>query len=59
MSSDLEDSNEADDWKSTNSNKGELVIAYNNKAGNNTLHPRVFDALYIKPNDEGNGHLIY
>ena len=59
MSSDLGDPNEADDRKSTNSHKGDLVIAYNTKAGNNTLRPRVFYALYIKPNDDGNGHLIY
>ena len=59
MNSDLEDPNEADDWKSTNSHKGELVIAYNTKAGNNTLCPRVFYILYIKPNDNSNGHLIY
>ena len=59
LSSNLEDPNEADDWKSTNNQKGELVIAYNTKAGNNTLRPRVFYTLYIKPNDDGNGHLIY
>ena len=57
LSSDL--ANEADDWKSTNNHKGELVIAYDTKAGKNTPHPRVFYALYIKPNDDGNGHLIY
>ena len=59
MSSDLEDPNEADDWKSTNSHKGELVIAYDNKSGNNTLHLKVFYALYIEPNGNGSGHLIY
>ena len=32
LNSDLEDPNEADDWKSTNSHKGELVIAYNTNA---------------------------
>ena len=59
LSSDLEDPNKADDWKSTNSHKGELVFAYNTKVGENTLHPRVFYTLYIEPNDNGNGHLIY
>ena len=59
LSSDLEDPNGADKWKSTNSHKDELVIAYNNKAGYNKLHPKVFYALYIKPNDDNNGHLIY
>ena len=59
LNSDLEDLNEANDWKSTNSHKGELVIAYNTKAGNNTLCPRVFYVLYIEPNDDGNGRLIY
>ena len=24
-----------------------------------TLQPRVFYALYVRPNDDGNGHLIY
>ena len=45
--------------KSTNSHKGELIIDYDNKVGNKTLHPRMCYALYIRPNDIGNGHLIY
>ena len=57
--SDLEDLNGTDDWNSTNSHKSELVIAYNNKVGNNTLHSKMFYALYIKPNNDNNGHLIY
>lgn len=56
---DLEDLYRTNNWKSTNSHKGELVIAYDNKVGNKTLHPMVFYALYIRPNDIGNGHLIY
>ena len=56
LSSHLEDPNKANDWKSINSHKGELVIAYNTHAGNNTLRPRIFYALYIGPNDNGNGH---
>ena len=59
LSSNLEDPNGTDDWKSTNSHKCELVIAYDNKTGNNTLHPKVFYALYIKPNGDNNSHLIY
>ena len=59
MNSDLEDPNGTDDWNSTNSHKSELIIAYNNKARNNTLHPKVFYALYIKPNGDNNGHLIH
>ena len=59
MCSDPEDSNKFNDWKSTNSHKAELVIACNNKAGNNTLHPKVFYALYIEPNGDNNYHLIY
>ena len=55
---DLEDPYGTDDWKSTNSHKSELIIAYNNKA-NNTLHSKVFYALYIEPNGDNNGHLIY
>ena len=53
------DQNEAVDWNNTNSHKGELVIAYDNKVGNRTLCQRVFYALYLRPNDDGNGHLIY
>ena len=57
---DLEAPYRTNDWKSTNSHKGELVIAYNNKVENKTLHPRVFYALYIKPDvDISKGHLIY
>ena len=56
---DLEDPYRTDDWKRTSSHKGELVIAYNNKVGNKTLHRRVYYVLYIRPNDIGNGHLIY
>ena len=55
----LQDLYRTDDWKSTNSHKGELVIAYDNKVGNKTLRPRVFYALYIRPSDNDNGHLIY
>ena len=54
ISSDLEDL----DWNSTDSLKGELIITYNNKVRYKTLHPRVFYALYVKPNEEGNEHLI-
>ena len=58
LSSDLEDPNGADDWKSTNSHKSELVITYNNKTGNNTLHPKVLYIVYWT-NGDNNGHLIY
>ena len=47
------------DWNSTDSYEGELVIAYNNKVGNKTLLPIAFYAFYIKPNENGNRHLIY
>ena len=56
---DLEDSYGIDDWNSTNICKSELIIAFNNKARNNTLHPKVFYALYIEPNDDNDGHVIY
>ena len=59
MNYDQEESYRTDDWKSTNSHNSELVIAYDNKVGNKTLHPRLFYALYIRPNDIGNGYLIY
>ena len=59
LSYDLEDLNKIDDWNSTNSHKGELVITYNNNTENNTLRQRIFYVLYIGPNNDGNGHLIY
>ena len=59
LSSHLEDPNEANDWKPTNNHKGELVVAYNTNAGNNTLRSRAFYVLYIGPNDSSNGHLIF
>ena len=59
MNYDLEGPYGIDDWKSTIYHKNELVIAYNNKARNNTLHSKVFYALYIKPKDDNNSHFIY
>ena len=59
LSIDLEDQNEAVDWNNTNSHRGEPVIAYDNKVGARTLHPRVFFVLYVRPNNDGIGHLIY
>ena len=56
---DSEDQNEAVDWKITRGHEGELVIAYDNKVGNRTLCPKAFYALYVKPNEDGNRHLIY
>ena len=56
---DLEKLYRTDDWKSTNSHKGKLVIAYYTTVGYKTLHPRVFYALYIGPNDVDNRHLIH
>ena len=46
-------------WSSTDSYKGELIIAYDSKVRYKTLHPRAFYALYVKPNEEGSEHLIY
>ena len=34
-------------------------MAYNTNVGNNTLYPRTFYALYIGPNDNGIGYLIF
>ena len=59
LSSDLKDPSETKKWKSTNSDKDELVIACNTNAVNNTLRPRIFYVLCIALNDNGNGHLIY
>ena len=47
------------DLNSTDSHKGELIIAYNNNFENKTLCPRTLYTLYVKPNEEGNGHLVY
>ena len=54
-SSDLEDL----DWDITDNHKGELIIAYDNKIGNKILYPRTFYTLYVEPNQEGNGHIVY
>ena len=37
----------------------ELVIAYNGKASNKTLHPRTLYALHIGPIDSDTGHLVF
>jgi len=37
---------------------GELVLAYDTLASNDTGHPRAFFALYIEPNDNGTGHRV-
>ena len=58
-SSHLEDPNETNDWNTTNNHEGELFIADDTNAGNNTLRPRTFYTLYIGPNYNGNGHLIF
>ena len=58
-SSHIADPNKANDWKSTNSHEGELIMAYNNNKGNKTIRPRTFYALCIGQNDNGNGHLIF
>ena len=55
LSSDLE----YPDWNGTDSHKSELVLDYDdNKSGNKTLLLRAFYALYVKPNENGNSHLI-
>ena len=59
MSSNLENPYETNERNSTNSHKGELVIAYNTNPINSTLCPRLFYALYIGPNNGDNSHLIY
>ena len=58
LPSSLEDLNDGNDWKTTNSHEGKLVMVYNYYNGNKTLHPRTFYALYIDSNDKGDGHLI-
>ena len=46
------------DWDDTDSHTGELIITYNNKIGNNILCLRTFYVLYVKLNQEDNGHLV-
>ena len=55
----FEDQNETNDWKTTNKHEGELVMTYGNNARSNTLYPRRFYALYIGPNNNDDGHLIF
>ena len=38
---------------------GKLVMAYNVTSSNKTIDPRAFFALYIGPNDSGNGHAAF
>ena len=38
---------------------GKLVLAYDIRANNNTSRPTAFYALYIGPNDDVTGHLIF
>mgnify|MGYP005669607397 CR=1 FL=1 len=34
-------------------------MVYNVTANNKSLHPRIFYALYIGPNDSSTGHLVF
>ena len=47
ISSHLEDSNKTNDCKTIHNHNGKLVVANDTNAGNNTLRPRTFYALYI------------
>ena len=55
----LEVLNDTNDCRTIDNYEGELVMAYDNNVGKYTLHPRTFYALYIGPNDNGKGHLIF
>ena len=55
----LEDPNKTNDWRTTNNHKGELVMAYDTNVGSNTLRPKTFYALYIGPNDNSKGDLMF
>ena len=55
----LEDRNKTYDWKTKNNHEDELVMAYDTNAGSNTLYPRTLYALYIGPNNNGIGHLVF
>ena len=54
-----EDSKETYDWKSVNNHECELVMAYDTNAENNILYSRLFYVLYIGPNNNSIGHLIF
>ena len=58
-SSQLEDQNETNDWKTINKHEGGLGMAYDNNPRSNTLYPRSFYALHIRPNNNGASHLIF
>mmetsp|Transcript_38260 Transcript_38260/g.43175 ORF Transcript_38260/g.43175 Transcript_38260/m.43175 type:complete len:111 (-) Transcript_38260:36-368(-) len=55
----LEDQNETNDLKTINKHEGGLMMAYDNNAKSNALYLRIFYALYIGPNNNGAGHLIF
>ena len=38
---------------------GELVMAYEPKSSNETSVPRAFYALYLYPNENGSGHVVF
>ena len=38
---------------------GELAMAYDVTASNNTIHQRAFFALYIGPNDSSTDHIVF
>ena len=45
--------------KNRNNHEGELVMTYDINAGKNKLYPRTLYALYIGPNNNSIGHLIF
>ena len=55
----IEDLNKTYDWKITNNHEGELMMAYDTNAGSEILYQRTFYALYIGPNNDNIGHLIF
>ena len=40
-------------------NFGELVMAYKPKLSNDTGMPQAFYALYLYPNENGSGHVVF
>ena len=59
MSSNLEDPHKFNDWKTTNSYQGKLIMVYNNNNESNTVSPRIYYTLNIGPHDNGNSHIIF
>ena len=55
----LEDSNKINDYKTSKNYEGDLCMAYNTNTETSELYHKTFDVLYIGPDDNDIGHLIF